>query len=224
MELTAALVYWAIVGLWLAVLATVILAYLHNRRAFGAIRLLLAVVAIDAVRNLIENLYFGLHAGAQYGLFPGAMVAVLGNPNLVFIPKLIDVAAACGILGLLLLRWLPRVLRERADADDDVRRTLHALAQETEERRRLFETSLDLIVVTDRRGNLIRVSPSSAATLGYSPEEMIGRSAVEFVCPDDLEATRKEMRLARSGRELRNFEARYRHKQGRAVALAWSGV
>lgn len=224
MKLTAAIVYWAIVALWLAVLATVILAYIRNPRLFGATRLLLAVVAIDTVRNIVENFYFGLYFGAQYGLFPGAIVGVLGNPNLLIIPKLINVAAACVVLGLLLLRWLPTASRERADADNNIRQTSNALTQETEERRRLFETSLDLILITDRQGNLIRVSPSSAATLGYSPEEMIDHSAIEFIYPDDLAPTRREMRLARRGRETRNFETRYMHKEGRVVALAWSGV
>lgn len=224
MNLAAALIYWLIVALWLAVLGTVAVSYIRNPRTFGATRLLLAVVAIDTARNVIENLYFGLYFGAQYGLFPGAIVGVLGNPNLLIIPKLINVAAACVVLGLLLLRWLPTALRERADATDDIRRKSDALEQETEERRRLFETSLDLILITDRRGNFIRVSPSSMATLGYSPGELIGRNAIDFIYPDDLESTRGEMRLARAGRLTRNFETRYIHKDGRVVMLAWSGI
>ena len=32
------------------------------------------------------------------------------------------------------------------------------------------------------------------------------------------------MRLARRGRDMRNFESRYRHKSGHVVPLAWSGV
>src|SRR2546423_1644178 len=111
MKVTAALIYWGIVGLWLAVLAIVIVAYLRNPRTFGATRLLLAVVAIDTARNIVENLYFGLYFGAQYGLFPGAIVGVLGNPNLLIIPKLINVGAACAVLGLLLMRWLPAAVR-----------------------------------------------------------------------------------------------------------------
>jgi diguanylate cyclase (GGDEF)-like protein/PAS domain S-box-containing protein len=224
MTLAAALVYWVIVALWLAVLATVGVVYLRNPRTFGTTRLLLAVVAIDTVRNVIENLYFGLYFGAQYGLFPGAIVGVLGNPGLLIIPKLINVIAACAVLGLLLLRWLPMALRERARADDDVRQQADALRHEAEERRRLFETSLDLILVTDRHGTFIRASPSCATILGYSPDEMIGHSAVKFVHPDDLEATRNEMRLARAGRDTRNFESRYVHKDGHVVAMAWSGV
>jgi diguanylate cyclase (GGDEF)-like protein/PAS domain S-box-containing protein len=95
---------------------------------------------------------------------------------------------------------------------------------ENEERRRVFETSLDLILVTDRHGNFVRVSPSSAAILGYLPEEMVGHSAVEFIHRDDLDATRIEMRSARRGRDTRNFETRYVHKDGRVVTFAWTGV
>jgi len=224
MSLAAALIYWVIVALWLAVLATVAVSYVRNPRAFGAMRLLLAVLAIDTTRNIIENLYFGLYFGAQYGLFPGAIVGVLGHPRLLIIPKLINVGAACVVLGLLLLRWLPAASRERADADERMRQKSDALVQETEERRRLFETSLDLIFITDRRGNFIRVSPSAMATLGYSPHEMIGRNGSEFIYPDDLDMTRGEMRLARSGRVTRNFETRYIHKDGHVVTLHWSGV
>ena len=133
MNLAAALIYWAIVALWLAVLGTVIVAYVRNPRTFGATRLLLAVVAIDTIRNIIENLYFGLYFGAQYGLFPGAIVGVLGNPNLLIIPKLINVGAACLVLGLLLLRWLPRATQERADADGKSLQKSEALAQETQD-------------------------------------------------------------------------------------------
>jgi PAS domain-containing protein len=45
-----------------------------------------------------------------------------------------------------------------------------------EERQQVFDASLDLILVTDRQGNFIGVSPSSLATLGYRPEEMIGHA------------------------------------------------
>ena len=98
------------------------------------------------------------------------------------------------------------------------------LAQEADENRRLFETSFDLILVTDRAGNLLRVSPVALTILGYAPDEMVGRNAIDFVYPSDLENTRIEMKLARNGRHTRNFETRYVHKEGRIVILNWSGV
>jgi PAS domain S-box-containing protein len=89
---------------------------------------------------------------------------------------------------------------------------------------RVFETTLDLILVTSRTGEIFQVSPSVYAILGYRPDEIAGRSARDFVHPDDLERTRNEMRMARRGHVLRNFETRYVHKDGHAVPLAWTGV
>ena len=106
----------------------------------------------------------------------------------------------------------------------DVREKAAALAREMGERRRLFDTSLDLILVTDPQGRFLQVSPSSMAILGYEPSEMIGRSVISFVHPDDLDACRQEVRLARLGREMRNFETRYLHKNVHIVTLVWSGV
>jgi PAS domain S-box-containing protein len=99
-----------------------------------------------------------------------------------------------------------------------------ALNQEIEERKRIFETSQDLILVTDTKGTFVQVSPSSMTILGIKPEEMIGHSAVEFIHPDDLESTRDEMRFARRGRRMRNFETRYVHKDGHEVNLTWMGT
>jgi PAS domain S-box-containing protein len=104
------------------------------------------------------------------------------------------------------------------------KRTEKALNQEIEERQRIFETSHDLILVTDTAGNFVQVSPSARVILGYDPAEMIGHSAVDFIHPDDLDSTRREMRAARRGKEMRNFETRYVHKDGQAVTLNWTGT
>jgi PAS domain S-box-containing protein len=103
------------------------------------------------------------------------------------------------------------------------KRTQSALSREIEERQRIFETSQDLILVTDSTGDFVQVSPSVAGILGYRPEEMIGRSAVDFIHPDDLESTRQEMRAARRGQQVRSFEARYPHRDGHIVTLNWMG-
>ncbi|UQR60479.1 PAS domain S-box protein [Bradyrhizobium sp. C-145] len=98
------------------------------------------------------------------------------------------------------------------------------LRRETEERQRIFETSQDLILVTDGYGNFVQISPSVKNILGYSPEDMVGHSATEFIHPDDLENTRSEMRAARRGAVKRSFEARYYHYDGHEVTLNWMGT
>jgi diguanylate cyclase (GGDEF)-like protein len=82
--------------------------------------LLLAVVAIDTLRNLVENVYFGLYFGGQYGLFPATFVTLLANPYLLIVPKALNVVAGCVVLGLLLLRWLPSAVTEHEVAKQHV--------------------------------------------------------------------------------------------------------
>lgn len=88
----------------------------------------------------------------------------------------------------------------------------------------LFETTLDLILITDSQGNLLEVSPSAYSILGYMPTEMIGHSAIDFLYPQDLESTREEMRRARKTGAMRHFLCRYRSKTGKVIMLTWTGV
>ena len=103
-------------------------------------------------------------------------------------------------------------------------------AEQTEHRResamrqRIFETSLDLILVVDRQGNVKQVSPSVRAILGYEPDAMIGHSAIEYLYHEDLERTRNEMRKGARGELGGTFDCRYVHKDGRIVPLSWKGL
>ncbi|MFK4511461.1 PAS domain S-box protein [Bradyrhizobium daqingense] len=105
----------------------------------------------------------------------------------------------------------------------EARRAERALQQQLEERRQIFETSQDLIMVMDARGHVAQISPSSQTILGYSPEEMIGRSGADFIHPDHLEQSREDMRSLRRGDRPKLADTRCLHKNGHAVWLSWLG-
>lgn len=88
----------------------------------------------------------------------------------------------------------------------------------------VFDTTIDLILVTNRRGVYLRVSPSARQIIGYEPKELIGHSGTEFIYYEDLDATRDQMRQARQGQVMRHFDCRYVHKDGRIILLTWTGV
>nr|WP_284701495.1 diguanylate cyclase [Rhodoplanes tepidamans] len=86
--------------------------------------------------------------------------------------------------------------------------------------RLLAETSTDTIVRGDLDGNRIYVSPSVKTLLGYAPEELVGRRAVELTHPDDLPAFRCLMTDVRAGRlDVGVTEQRQRHRDGSWVWL-----
>jgi diguanylate cyclase (GGDEF)-like protein len=126
MNIVAALVYWVIVAVWLGVLGTICFAYLRNPAVFGATRFLVAILAIEIARNLVESTYFGFYFyfGGVYGLFDGSVSRGLGNPYLLILPKLLDIGVACMAL-LLLLRRSPATAAPKSDTTDGGARDLN---------------------------------------------------------------------------------------------------
>ena len=115
---------------------------------------------------------------------------------------------------------ISKVVRDITESN----RTREVMRQQTEELRRIFETSQDLILVINSRGALVQISPSCEAILGYLPGEMIGRSGTDFIHPDHLEQAREEMRAARRAQHPKMSDTRCMHKNGRAVWLSWRGT
>src|SRR6202000_2996971 len=99
-------------------------------------------------------------------------------------------------------------LEERSRAEEDVREKTVALTQETEERRRIFETSLDLIAVLDPRGTLVQLSQSAEAMLGYRLDEMQGRSIDDFLPAEDLRRLHGDLNEMSAGYPMRNVVMR----------------
>jgi PAS domain S-box-containing protein len=81
--------------------------------------------------------------------------------------------------------------------------------------RHLIENALDLITVLGPDGTIRYQSPSALRMLGYRPESVEGRSALEFTHPDDV--SRVSAELAAGPREpgtIRKVEFRLRHADG----------
>lgn len=86
-----------------------------------------------------------------------------------------------------------------------------------------FEFSNEMLCVADSRGYFNRVNAAWTKTLGWSAEELLRRPYVEFVHPDDVQATVREAQLLLSGsHETVSFENRYRSKDGSYRWLAWN--
>lgn len=105
----------------------------------------------------------------------------------------------------------------------EARRAERALQQQLEERRQLFDTSQDLIMIMSSHGEIAQISPSSETILGYKPDEMIGRSGVDFIHPAHLDQSREEMRALRRGGHPKLADTRCLHRDGHEVWLSWLG-
>jgi len=96
--------------------------------------------------------------------------------------------------------------------------------RESEARYRLLaENSSDLITQQNTRHEFVYISPSCMRILGYMPEEMLGKTDLDFVHPDDkpqIDGDRKKLEPESETTSL--HVGRFRHKAGHYVWLEWN--
>ncbi len=90
------------------------------------------------------------------------------------------------------------------------------------ERERLFNLSPDPLCVLGFDGRFRDVSPAWRRVLGYSRDELLGRSFAEFLHPDDRDRTLEEFEANRQAAETQGFENRYAHREGGWRWLSWN--
>jgi PAS domain S-box-containing protein len=96
--------------------------------------------------------------------------------------------------------------------------------QRVKERDSIWKLSQDLLVVSDSSGNILNVNPAWSATLGWSPEELAGKSSDWAIHPDDRERARVELVNLLAGKRTQNFETRVLCKNGSYRWLSWHAV
>lgn len=97
----------------------------------------------------------------------------------------------------------------------DRRRVGEQLREREEYFRALIEKAHDIIAVLDADAALKYASPAVWPVLGYTPEELVGRSLLDLVHAEDAEATvRAFAEGVATGQGGRGFEFRLRRKDG----------
>jgi PAS domain S-box-containing protein len=124
--------------------------------------------------------------------------------------------------------------REIRRPDEQLLSTLRTVGQQigmfTDRRRaqeeldRFFSLSLEMMCVAGFDGYFKRVNPAWQKVLGFAEEELLSRPYIEFVHPDDRDATAREAGRVSDGQNVVYFENRYLHKDGTHRWLLWAAT
>ena len=88
---------------------------------------------------------------------------------------------------------------------------------------KFFEMTLDLLCVGDiETGHFLQLNPAWEKALGFSVEELMSRPWIDFVHPDDQDATIESGEKLLGGEDLIDFQNRYVCKDGSIKWLAWN--
>ncbi len=164
----------------------------------------------------------------QFGLSLAAFAILLGTfLGLRFANPIHDLAEVANRIRLGELDARAKVKRE--DELGLLARTFNQMAEELEQKvtllhefEKYFELSLDMLCIAGTDGYFKRVNPAFNRTLGWSTEELLSRSFMDFVHPDDVEATAVEIEKLSQGIPTISFENRYRCADGSYRCLLWT--
>ncbi|HET8858361.1 PAS domain S-box protein [Marivirga sp.] len=85
-----------------------------------------------------------------------------------------------------------------------------------------MELSLDIMCKIDKTGKFTSISKASKKIWGYNPDELEQKLFLDFVSPEDLEATTDIYQKILKGDNLTSFQNHYRHKKGHLIPMVWS--
>ncbi|MDN2661771.1 EAL domain-containing protein [Psychromonas sp. 14N.309.X.WAT.B.A12] len=89
---------------------------------------------------------------------------------------------------------------------------------------RFFKLPLNLHIILDFEGTVIKVNNGWSDILGFSAEELIGTCIVDKIHPDDREKTALEIQRIGNGGDVFSFENRYCNKSGEHRIISWSST
>ncbi len=180
--------YGAGVVLWAVVLG-VLLARLRRPPEPGRLfAVLVVVLAIDAFRTLFENLYFGAYWNAVYGVLPAGLRVLLETPELVVVPRLVNLLAGALVLFLLVWRWLPAMARDRSEIARRLAESVRDVEAARDRHRRIVDASPDLVLALDDGGRIAGAGARCQTLLGLEPDALVGRHLAELVVPAERAA------------------------------------
>ncbi len=104
---------------------------------------------------------------------------------------------------------------------EPMQETPHAAGEHRQELVKFFEMSIDMLCIADMNGWFKQLNAAWQATLGFTTGELCAVPYVEFVHPDDRDATLAEAARLKVGMDTISFENRYRCKDGSYKWLLW---
>ncbi len=93
-----------------------------------------------------------------------------------------------------------------------------------EELQKFFDLVPELACIASADGRFLKINPAWQTTLGYTEQEILAQPFLEFIHPDDRDATMKEVERQLAGEVTMRFTNRYRHKDGSYRWLEWTAT
>jgi len=141
--------------------------------------------------------------------------------GLAFLVLLICLANAA-LINYLMRPLAGKVILHNDELEEKINRQAAALAEAG--LGPFFKVTLDMLCIAGIDGFFKRINPAFTATLGYEEVELLGKPFLEFVHPEDREATQRAVARLGVGAPVISFQNRYHCKNGGYRWIEWNAA
>ncbi len=180
--------YWVLIALWAFILFFYLKRLRRDRLKGSLLFTLLLILSIDAFRTLFESFYFGAWYTSLAGFLPIEVHSFLVRPEMVFIPKILNVIAAIAVIFLLLLKWLPEETQEKDRLEQLVESKTKGLEKEIENRKQveaeinihinslntIFNSTPNILILVNEERRVEDINHKGAEFAGKTKKDLLG--------------------------------------------------
>jgi PAS domain S-box-containing protein len=112
----------------------------------------------------------------------------------------------------------------RAKLEDLTQTLEQRVAERTADRDRMWRLSTDIMLVASFDATISAINPAWTAVLGWGETDLIGRSFMDLIHVDDVDATTQEVGKLGKGVTTFKFINRYQTKDGGYRVISWTAV
>ncbi|WP_430246161.1 PAS domain S-box protein [Neorhizobium sp. DAR64861/K0K2] len=98
------------------------------------------------------------------------------------------------------------------------------VAERTADRDRMWRLSTDIMLVANFEATISAINPAWTSILGWNEGDLIGKSFMELIHPDDFDTTMQEVGKLGQGVTTFKFVNRYQAKDGGYRVISWTAV
>ncbi len=158
-------IYWLLFIVWTVIFVIFVKRVKGKNIKDTLLTTLFLILSLDALRTLLESLYFGIRYTSYSGLINRSFFEFLSKPYIVLIPKGLNLAVAFIILLVFIRKWIPQ----------ESSRLMQY--QKVLNNNQLLLNQLPVsVVITDLDGHIEYVNQKFIDLTGYAADELMGNT------------------------------------------------
>lgn len=204
-------IYWLLSAIWSFILIFLIIKLIKKGNKNKLILILIIVLAIEAFRTTVESIFFSVWSTSLSGFISAKYHLFLTRPEILILPKILNLIAASAIVLILIRRWFSAEEHERENLDKLIKEVHHKLDSGEKMLNEIAENYPNsFLYIINKDMTIGFISGQQMKREKIKSEDFLGK-AMENIFQDHIKTIKEKFLKTFNGKE-ESFELNYKEQ------------